>query len=173
MQELKKKFGRNCHYKTAASKLQNHLLWNSCPQWFKKFHLRQFHPRIFKWDIFGDFQPVCTGKDISFSLNKLGTKVSISNIGCRASGRDSSRHPGRKPFFFVKTTRIYYLVDNAPNLNFHLRAEFSIVGLTRIIRGMSVKVKMEGWPQRPLRPKKVQIYSRSKTGICDICESRC
>ena len=123
----KKKFGRNCHYKTAASKLQNHLLWNSCPQWFKKFHLRQFHPRIFKWDILGDFQPLCTGKDISFSLNKLGTKVSISNIGCRASGRDSSRHPGRKPFFFVKTTRIYYLVDNAPNLNFHLRAEFSIV----------------------------------------------
>ena len=106
-----------------------------------------------KWDIFGDFQPLWTGKDISFSLNKLGTKVSISNIGCRASGRDSSRHPGRKPFFFVKTTRIYYLVDNAPNLNFHLRAEFSIVGLTRIIRGMSVKVKMEGWPQRPLRFK--------------------
>ena len=27
MQELKKKFGRNCHYKTAASKLQNHLLF--------------------------------------------------------------------------------------------------------------------------------------------------
>ena len=182
MQELKKKFGWNCHYKTAASKLQNHLflrkkILQNCLI-LKKFlnivvnlfnitfglvrlvnlkvglvrlvNLKVGFVRLVytivscvycKWDIFCDFQPLWTGKDISFSLNKLGTKVSISNIGCRASGRDSSRHPGRKPFFFVKTTRIYYLVDNAPNLNFHLRAEFSIVGLTRIIRAWVSKSK--------------------------------